>query len=495
MVAGMVARVSDSQAWARWSRQVERTGHCSHPVRVRGGAAAVDCGTGEVLAEYDSTNEPDGALLLPCKDRRAAVCASCAETYRRDTWHVIAAGLRGRALAGERPGVRGGVAVAVPESVSSHPVVLATFTAPSFGAVHRASGDESCREGKGRPVCEHGARLWCNARHGPDDPQVGQPVCFACYDHVGHVLWHAAVPELWRRTSVYAYRALARLAGERAGRRVTVRSVRSVLRLSYVKVAEFQKRAAVHLHVIVRLDGVDEDDPERVVPPPVWADAALLEAALREAAGRISVALPEVGRSRNARWGRQLDVSPVNHPARVAAYLAKYATKTAGDVLAGLPPRRFAVGEVSRLTKRGASPHVLCLVATCFKLAKRPDCAGLRLIEHAHTLGYRGHFATKSRRYSVTLTALRAARQAWRETQSDSGGPHGDPWAAARQAQGEGGGPVLVKQWRFLGSGFTRFGDAMLAATLAREHALMLEMAREQAAEDRWYLEQSGEQK
>ncbi|MFK4274056.1 replication initiator, partial [Streptomyces milbemycinicus] len=39
-------------------------------------------------------------------------------------------------------------------------------------------------------------------------------------------------------------------------------------------------------------------------------------------------------------------------------------------------------------------------------------------------LGFRGHFSTKSRRYSTTLGALRDARAAWRRAQaavSDSG--------------------------------------------------------------------------
>jgi hypothetical protein len=32
-------------------------------------------------------------------------------------------------------------------------------------------------------------------------------------------------------------------------------------------------------------------------------------------------------------------------------------------------------------------------------------------------LGYRGHFATKSRRYSTTMRALRAARRNWKRRQ------------------------------------------------------------------------------
>ena len=33
-------------------------------------------------------------------------------------------------------------------------------------------------------------------------------------------------------------------------------------------------------------------------------------------------------------------------------------------------------------------------------------------------LGYRGHFATKSRRYSTTMRALRAARRDWHRRQN-----------------------------------------------------------------------------
>ncbi|WP_433338954.1 replication initiator [Spirillospora sp. CA-294931] len=455
----MAARVADDSAWREWQRQVEHTGHCVRPVRVRGGAAAVDTGTGEVLAEYSTAGRPDGALLLACKDRRSAVCPACAETYRRDTWHVIAAGLRGRTAA-----VPGGVD-AVPASVAGHPVVLATFTAPSFGAVHRA-GDAACRARSGRPMCPHKVSLTCDARHGGGDARVGTPLCWDCYDYAGHVLWHAAVPEVWRRTVIYLYRALARVATERTGTRVTVRAVRGHVRVSYVKVAEFQKRAAVHLHAVLRLDGVDADAPERVTAPPAWADVSALEAAIRDAAARVAVRLPEVGgRTRKARWGAQLDVAPIIDPERAAAYLAKYATKTAGDVLAGLPARRFGRSEADRIRRRVANPHVMLLVAMCFRLSRLPDCAGFALDLHPHTLGFRGHFATKSRRYSVTLGVLRGVRRSWRARSR----PGGDVWARAGDVADDG--TVIVREWRYLGTGWARPGDANLAAGLALDHA------------------------
>ncbi|MFI0446015.1 replication initiator [Actinomadura sp. 6N118] len=466
VLAGMLARVADPEGWRAWSRQVEHAGHCARPVRVRGGAAAVDTGTGEVLAEYSTAGQPDGALLLACKDRRAAVCASCAETYRRDTWHVIAAGLRGRtpSVTAAGPGLDG-----VPVTVAGHPVVLATFTAPGFGAVHRVAGEGPCRKRVGPLVCAHAMRAWCDERHSAGDAVVGSPLCWDCYDYTGHVLWHGAVPELWRRTVIYLYRALARLGGERTGTPITVRAVRDLIRVSYVKVAEFQKRAAVHLHAVIRLDGVHPDDPDRVVAPPAWADVTVLEAAIRYAAGRVAVPLPEVAsRVRTARWGAQLDVAPVSDPERAAAYLAKYATKTAGDVLGGLPPRKFGRTDAARISRRVASPHVMLLVAACFRLSRLPECAAYRFADHVHTLGFAGHFATKSRRYSITLTVLRAVRRAWRSTTRTDDGAAGDPWAAART---DDGGTVIVRDWRYLGTGWARPGDADLAATLARDHA------------------------
>ncbi|WP_349666477.1 replication initiator [Actinomadura xylanilytica] len=100
----------------------------------------------------------------------------------------------------------------------------------------------------------------------------------------GDVLWHAAVPELWRRTMIYVYRALARIGSERSGVPVSVRAVRSLVRVSYVKVAEYQRRGAVHFHAVIRLDGVVDGDRSVVVAPPVWADVSALAAAIRDAA-------------------------------------------------------------------------------------------------------------------------------------------------------------------------------------------------------------------
>jgi hypothetical protein len=477
-VAEMIARVSDPRAWERWARQVEHTGHCSRPVRLYGRAYAVDTSTGEVRATYASSSEPDGVLLVACKDRRAAVCPSCAETYRADTWHLVAAGLRGGRLAPEGPGEGRGLreqtaTAAVPASVVTHPVVFATLTAPSFGPVHHTTGGgPTCRPRRTKPVCRHGAPLSCDQAHAAGDPVVGSPLCAGCYDYPGHVLWHSAVPELWRRTITYLYLALARGAAERTGQPVSARTVRGMLRVSFVKVAEWQRRAAIHLHAVIRLDGINPDDRSMIVAPPDWADVTLLEAAIRDAAERVSVDLPRVEhRERVAVWGGQLDIRPVSVPERAAAYVAKYATKTAGDTLPGLPATRLRSLDVMALRRRGLSAHAAILLALCFRLDQREECAGLRLAEHAHTLGFAGHFATKSRRYSTTLGALRAARRNWRANQPTTAA---DPWARDGQP-----GTVIVGDWRLVGVGYARYGDIELAATLTREHHQARQNARE----------------
>jgi hypothetical protein len=47
-------------------------------------------------------------------------------------------------------------------------------------------------------------------------------------------------------------------------------------------------------------------------------------------------------------------------------------------------------------------------------------------------LGYRGHSATKSRRYSTTMRALRAARRDWKRRQHPLGEHRGDKTGTGR---------------------------------------------------------------
>ncbi len=68
-------------------------------------------------------------------------------------------------------------------------------------------------------------------------------------------------------------------------------------------------------------------------------------------------------------------------------------------------------------------------------------------------LGYRGHFLSKSRRYSTTLTALRQVRADHRAAEGRQ--RHGQP-------EPVGGNVITEARWHFAGSGY-RQGEAMWA--------------------------------
>jgi uncharacterized Zn-finger protein len=131
VLAKAIARAGPG--YDRWMEQVAATGYCAHPVRLRGHVEHADPQTGEVRTVYATDQEPDATLLKACGNRRASACPSCSATYQADSFHLIAAGLRG----GE----------GVSERVARHPRVFVTLTAPSFGAVHTRRAQGLCWTG------------------------------------------------------------------------------------------------------------------------------------------------------------------------------------------------------------------------------------------------------------------------------------------------------------------------------------------------------------
>lgn len=121
----------------RWRDLVAQARFCDRPIRVQGKVEEVDRATGDVRIRYSTLGEPDGVILLACKNRRASRCRSCSTTYRRTTFGLVAAGLAG--------------GLGVPASVSEHPALFVTLTAPSSGPVHshRTKGGKllACRPG------------------------------------------------------------------------------------------------------------------------------------------------------------------------------------------------------------------------------------------------------------------------------------------------------------------------------------------------------------
>jgi hypothetical protein len=445
--------------YERWAEQVAQTGYCAHPVRLRGRVDHADLQTGQVRTVYSTDGEPDATLLKACGNRRASVCPCCSATYQADSFHLVAAGLRG--------------GKGVPERVARHPRLFVTFTAPSFGRVHtrKAQGQlvYPCHPYRQGQACPHGRRLGCWHRHDEDDPRLGEPLCVRCYQAAAQVLWNALAGRLWSRTTIYLYRTLAKAAD------MTESELRGTVRISFAKVAEYQKRGAVHFHAVFRLDAATGCGcPACVLPPPEEFTAALLEQAVKEAAATVAVPCPVVDEDQGvtlmARWGDQLHVRNISHDdgdedekqlsaEQVAGYVAKYATKSTEALGVTLDHR---IGEVE-LEDLELPAHVAELVRACWELGTRPSLRGLRLRKWAHMLGFGGHFSTKSRRYSTTLGALRRARVAYATGRRRGDTLPLDAWGRSEQDQAV----IVVGSWSYLGSGYQTTGEAWLAASAA----------------------------
>ena len=236
LLDGVIERLTRPD-YRAFEAQLRSSGYCSRPVRLQGGVEVCD-GHGGRRQVWSTDGEPDGLLRKACGNRREAVCGPCAKRYRGDAWQLIAAGLRG--------------GKGIPESVMGHPAVFATLTASSFGVVHAhvlgADGEPvRCRPRRDRPICRHGIPLSCSRVHAPDDPCLGEPLCPDCFDYSGAVIWNNLLGELWRRTMIYLPRRLAALVG------MTQKRLHEQVRVSYVKVAEYQHRGLVHLHPVIRV--------------------------------------------------------------------------------------------------------------------------------------------------------------------------------------------------------------------------------------------------
>ena len=331
MLTALVGRVR-ARELEPFVAQGERCGWCRHPVRLRGYVRDLDAGTTAGALAFSSLALPDGVVLKACGSRKETRCPSCARVYRGDARHLVRAGLVG--------------GKGVDASIASHPAVFLTLTAPSFGPVHRSRPEDgTCRPTNGDRRCAHGRPLACRRRHDEDDDAVGTPLCPDCYDYEGAVLHNGLTPELWRRTTVYVPRQLAAVVG------TTQAALRRSVRLSFLRVAELQRRGVVHLHAVVRADAVDGGLPA--------LDAAQL--ALACLAGARSVTVPH--RHGVARWGEQLDAQVLEgdqaRARRVGAYVAKYATKSS-DAAGGLD-RPITSGD--DLAARGLPPHTERLAA------------------------------------------------------------------------------------------------------------------------------------
>jgi hypothetical protein len=90
-------------------------------------------------------------------------------------------------------------------------------------------------------------------------------------------------------------------------------------------------------------------------------------------------------------------------------------------------------------------------------------------------LGFGGHFATKSRRYSTTHKTLRADRRTWRRTQQQE-------WRRRHQLDDtdDDEATLVVGDLTLAGIGWNTTGDAQLAAQAAARARAYRDLAREE---------------
>ncbi|POY06916.1 plasmid replication initiator protein [Mycobacterium kansasii] len=408
-VIGEMVRRASSMGYESWWRRAESVGFCAHPIQLVG------------ADEYGRAR----VVWTRCNNRRAHICPSCSDLYARDTWQLVHAGAAG----GHHD---------MPTTVADRPQVFVTLTAPSSGAVHTVprqvnSTETACRDHHrlgGYRRCPHGKRLWCSIVHDNGDDLVGQPICAECYDYVGHVLFTWHLPELWRRFTIALRRALRRQLR-------TTDVDADAVRVSFIKIIELQARAIPHVHALIRLDPRDEPDESDWESP---VSATELATIIQHAARTVTLTVDDPcadGAVRVIGFGTQIDTQPVTAPEkamndtspqndssqgrslsgrRVARYLAKYVTKSLADL--GISARRLSTEAIPDLA---VSDHVRAILTTISHLADN-GLSGIR--RWLHTLGFRGHITSKSRRYSTTMTALRERRTTWTREQRSKNTAH-----------------------------------------------------------------------
>ena len=469
--ARQIGDLLTSPGFDAWSEALARVGNCSRPIRLHGHSTTIDKATGEIVGSYASSQEPLGVTHVRCGNRRASCCASCSRLHAGDTYHLIHAGVAGGKT--------------VPVTVAENPLVFATVTAPSFGPVHGHRPDgrrchphrptQSGKTGQAH-LCRHGRPHTCMARHSEGDPLLGQPLCPDCYDYASQTIWQWWAPDMWRRFTIALRRLVAKTLGVPASRLAEVATVQ------YAKVAEYQLRGVVHFHALVRLDG--PKTPDGFAPAPGAIDAELLARLVQQAAASVQLTVPGADQddpSRRLAFGRQLDARPVRitdrtddperalSPEQVAGYLAKYATKSAEDTGAFDNPHHRRIRATTRSLAIRARASAAEGAAT--------ESPYALLGKWVHMLGFRGHFASKSRRYSITLGALRRARRRAQALIAESRASGRPVDLAALEADlladDDADTTLVIGHWSYAGTGWATEGQRVLAnavAARAREY-------------------------
>jgi hypothetical protein len=342
-------------------QRIASAAFCEHPIRLMG------TGHNKATGETRQTEK-----LVSCKTRRRSKCLACSQVYERDAYSVAASGWReGSAYA------------------------WITLTAPGaevFGCQHHVwagkKGKTRCTPKRKCPGCGKEVPS-CKAFHRSGDPLIGVPVC-DCFDYEKAAAYNAAVPKLWTATLGALNSAFPPTGGVEFDPDAEVFNIKPgrTSRLAYIKVAEWQQRGLVHLHVLIR-DIADADKVREVV-----AGVEVEGHAWASSAYGVKVEIIKPGNASRAR--------------EAFSYLVKYSVKSVADHQAERSP--VLAAHLARI--RAAAPAS----CDCSEERRRsPDhastCRVLRA--HAEGLGYGGHLLTKSQQWGTSFLALRMARSAW----------------------------------------------------------------------------------
>jgi len=116
------------------------------------------------------------------------------------------------------------------------------------------------------------------------------------------------------------------------------------------------------------------------------------------------------------------------------------------------------------------------MIRTCWELGALERYEELGLHRWAHMLGFRGHFLTKSQRYSTTFGALREDRRAWRlaedlaQLDRDTDDPNDIPLDLSTV--------TVVNDWRLVHIGHHTYAERELAVAIAERNRQQRRSAR-----------------
>jgi len=290
---------------------------------------------------------------------------------------------------------------------ADHPRVFATFTAPSFGSVQSQGGSAGvvlpCRQRRDDPICSHGRAATCRLRHDELDPALGQAICPDCFDYEGAVLWNAFMPVLWRRTITKP------APGPRSRVGLSAAIPQGSCRIRF---ARSPSSSAEGSSICTSSSGsmapIRESRRRRT-------GRRRSAGGCRRPGGGANIALDHAARRRKTLDPLGCtDARPGDSSRRRGRGLRCCSLGLCGQVrhegkpksAGGLDRRIRSEFEIAHLA---VSDHARRLMVACWGIGGLPEFEHLRLREWAHMLGFRGHFLTKARRYSVTFGELRSA--------------------------------------------------------------------------------------